>query len=187
MEGKMTHYRRKALSAHMAGGPAQLRLRPAVPRPADPEPARRPAKPEFDLPQGQDRSDHGDLPRADGWRDPDHVLLPVQPMASGHGAFPIAGEPETRRRDRAAPVQPPLRASLLHVVGDRHLGRGSRRASPRVDGEIPQERRGLEPEVGRHPGPAACGSRRSGGHGTGGRGGRDQKSDLPGAAHRGKT
>jgi hypothetical protein len=46
MEGKMTHYRRKALSAHMAGGPAQLRLRPAVPRPADPEPAPRPAKPE---------------------------------------------------------------------------------------------------------------------------------------------
>src|SRR5215213_2702880 len=41
MEGKMTHYRRKALSAHMAGGPAQLRLRPA-----DPEPAPRPAKPE---------------------------------------------------------------------------------------------------------------------------------------------
>ena len=33
----MTRYRRKALSAHMAGGPAQLRLRPAVPRPAKPE------------------------------------------------------------------------------------------------------------------------------------------------------
>jgi len=42
----MTHYRRKALSAHMAGGPAQLRLRRAAPRPADPEPAPRPAKPE---------------------------------------------------------------------------------------------------------------------------------------------
>ena len=42
----MTRYRRKALSAHLAGGPAQLRLGPDVPRPADPEPARRPAKPE---------------------------------------------------------------------------------------------------------------------------------------------